>query len=157
MDIFILQLQQKVAKNLASLHQFIATIDILIRIDLDSLFLGFGMGVEPGPPGSQSRWSTIELLLNPGQYWYFSDLWEKLYCNCNTILLKAIVTATKDLHFNWSTYDSHRLYRKCISTQKCWPDSRYSGGQLRVQLESQELGPGRNWDAPSDLDERNSA
>ena len=54
---------KKVAKNLASLHQFIGTIDILIRINLDNLYLGFGAGVEPGPPGSQSRCSTIELLL----------------------------------------------------------------------------------------------
>ena len=61
MDIFILQLQQNVANILASRHNFIATTDILIRINLDSLFLEVGAGVEPGPPGSQS---TIELLLN---------------------------------------------------------------------------------------------
>ena len=63
----------KFTKILASLHQFIATNDILIRINLNRLFLGLGAGVEPGPPGSQSGCSTIELLLNSWHIMHFSE------------------------------------------------------------------------------------
>ena len=73
------------------------------------------LAVEPGPPGSQSRCSTSELLLNS---LHFSDFWKKIFCNCNTILLKNCVIATKNMHFNWNTI--HVCFKCCKSCNCLW-------------------------------------